>query len=282
MAGTSQRGKRDLAGSTTSQVNVGVTVEQWRAAVGTKKVILCNRLVLQYMPFIRMVAIRIIRKLPLWMELENFVQEGVIGLMDAIEKFDPERNIKFATYAEFRIKGAILDSLRSMDWVPRSIRDKIRDLRVAGESVEKAKGCPATDEEVANKLEISLEEYYGRLSEMTNTTLSSFESLGRSSGSFSGERRNAAEFLADPYDEGAESLLIKKQLQQLVAEAVDELSENERTVVSLYYYDELTMLEIGKVMGITESCVSQLRIKAIARLRKRVRNLVGPAFQGGK
>ncbi|MBZ0272077.1 FliA/WhiG family RNA polymerase sigma factor [bacterium] len=229
-----------------------------------------DELIRKYTPLIKLVASRIIRKLPPQIELGDLINTGVLGLMDAIDKFDPDREIKFETYAEFRIRGAILDELRSLDWVPRSIRQRLNELQRTYEELEAKFQRPATDDEVAGELGISQADYFHLVSQASGVSLVSLDDLGHSSNG-EGGKRNFLEFFKEPHKESVVDLLNLHDVKRVVAEAIDDLPKNERFVVSMYYHDELTMKEIGLVLGITESRVSQIHNKAILRLRGKLK-----------
>ena len=231
-----------------------------------------TELIDRYTPLIKLVASRIIRRLPPQIEMDDLVNSGVLGLMDAIEKFDESRDIKFETYAEFRIRGAILDELRSLDWVPRSIRQKIHELERSLEHVESKKNRPAKDEELAKEMNMSLDEYYSLLNQANGVALISFEDLGYNNAD-GAPKRNPLEYLRDQREESLLNILNMKEVRQIVAEAIGKLPEKEKLVISMYYFDELTMKEIGMVLGITESRVSQIHNKSVIRLRSKLRRI---------
>ena len=248
---------------------INISVADFKVAPKSKKTGLRQELITKYTPLIKLVAGRIIRRLPPQIELNDLVNSGVLGLMDAIEKYDPSRDIKFETYAEFRIRGAILDELRSQDWVPRSIRQRLHQLNKAYETLEGKHGRPATDEEVAAELGVSLDSLYDLLSKASGVSLISLEDLGYTGSN--GQKRNILEYFRQPNQENILDILEIKQLQKVVGAAIDDLPKNEKFVVSMYYYDELTMKEIGLVLGITESRVSQIHNKAMIRLRTKIK-----------
>ncbi len=250
-----------------------VDIRDYKEADPDRQLAMRDELVRQYLPLIKLVANRIIRRLPPQIELSDLINTGVLGLIDAIEKFDPSRDIKFETYAEFRIRGAILDELRNLDWVPRSIRQKLHELQAAIERLESHHKRHASDEELAKELGISLEEYHDLLNKANGVTLLSFEDLGYSKDTVA--RRNALEYFKEPHGENLITLLNLKELRDIIAEALEKLPQNERYVLSMYYFDELTMKEIGLVLGITESRVSQIHNKAVLRLRVRLRQRLG-------
>ena len=196
---------------------------------------------------------------------------GVIGLIDAIEKYDPSRDNTFKTYAEFRIRGAMLDELRALDWVPRSIRQKEHALDRAYEELERELGRSAADEEVATALGIELNDFYEWLNQVKGVSLLSLEALGLRS--TDGDSVNLLDVLPAQDSQNPARMLQVQRLKELVARAIDDLPYQEKVVISLYYYEELTMKEIGKVLEITESRVSQIHTKAIFHLRTKLRVL---------
>lgn len=212
-----------------------------------------NRLVLQYSPLVKYVAGRVRSGLPSSVESNDLVSEGVIGLMDAIDKFEPGRGLQFQTYAVSRIRGAIIDSLRAADWVPRAVRSTIRDITRVQTSLETELGRAPTDQEVAAALEVSvasLRKMYGSIS---STGIASLDELG-----FGDEVAPRADEPADDH-----------QLDALLP-AVRELAERDQVIVALYYYEGLTLSEIGQVLGVSESRVSQLHTRATLALRGKV------------
>ena len=228
-----------------------------------------ERLIMEYAPLVKYIANRIAMRLPPHIEVNDLINAGVIGLIDAIEKFDPGKEVKFKTYAEIRIKGAILDELRSMDWIPRSIRKVINKLVNAYHELEQQLGRPAKDEEIAELLGLQMEEFYRLLKHSAGAPLISLDVMV----DHDDKRRDILSCLVDPKSTDAFGVLGLNELKDSIAGAIDDLPEKEKQVVSLYYYDELTMKEIGEVLELTESRVSQIHTKAILRLRVRVTNL---------
>lgn len=228
-------------------------------------------LILEYAPTIKYIAQRIAARLPPHISVEDLINAGVIGLIDAIEKFDPTRDNTFKTYAEFRIRGAMLDELRGLDWVPRSVRQKESALERAYEALERRFGRSATDEEVAEKLEISLRDFYEWLNQVKGVSLLSLETLGMRA--TDGEAINLLDILPGDDTKGPSFIFQTHRLKEIVARAIDDLPYQEKIVVSLYYYEELTMKEIGKVLEITESRVSQIHTKSILHLRTKLKLL---------
>lgn len=232
-----------------------------------------NELILTYTPLIKYIAARLASRLPAQVSLDDLISCGIIGLIDAINKFDLSKNVQFKTYAEFRIKGAMLDELRALDWVPRSIRRKTTDLEKAYADIEKQTGRPATDEEVANTMGLALEDFHKLIDETKSVTFMDIEFL-RQKATEANDLTLAETFAMD--DRDPFTALNLTQIKGLIANAISELPEKEKLTVSLYYQEELTMKEIGEVLGYTESRISQMHSKAMLRLRAKLKkNLAG-------
>lgn len=222
-------------------------------------------LILNYSPLVKYVAGRLASSLPQMVDTADLISYGIFGLIDAIEKYDPGRAIKFETYAIARIKGAIIDELRAMDWVPRSVRSRAREIEQAYVALENELKRVPTDNEVAERIGVSAKEYQDILAKLSYTSVVSFEELW-----VGGEREDSQSAVATIADEAAEdpvAVFETAEVKEILAEAIDGLPERERTVVALYYYEGLTLKEIGQVLGVTESRVSQLHTKAVLRLR---------------
>jgi len=228
-------------------------------------------LILHYTPFIKYIAGRIAVRLPPHIDLNDIVHAGIVGLIDAIDKFDSSKGVLFKTYAEFRIRGAILDSLRDMDWVPRSVRRTITTLERTYAELEKKNNRPATDEEVAEALHIDLEKLQDLLSQASGITLLSLEMLS----SQDDANLKLIDCLTDSDALTPLALLKTSEIRDIVADAITALPDKERMVVSLYYYEELTMKEISHIMQLTESRISQLHTKALLRLRGKLCDALG-------
>jgi RNA polymerase sigma factor for flagellar operon FliA len=219
-----------------------------------------DALITECLPLVKFIAHRISARLPAHVEVDDLIHSGILGLMDAVKKFEPDRNVKFKTYAEQRIRGAILDGLRDLDWVPRSLRRKKKDIETAYHALEQEHGRAATDEEVAANLGLTLEDLQHSLDDLKGVTLGTFMDAGEN-----GEGENLISFVPDPDGENAHVLLQARELKNILKTAV------ERFVVQLYYFDELTMKEIGTLLNITESRVSQLHTKSMLRLRGKLK-----------
>jgi RNA polymerase sigma factor for flagellar operon FliA len=228
-----------------------------------------DEMILRYAPFIKYIAHRLAMRLPSHVLVEDLISAGVIGLMDAFTKFDPLKKVEFKTYAEFRIRGAMLDELRGLDWVPRSIRQKANQIEKSVQQLEKTKGRPAEDEEIAEALGISLDEYYQRINEINGMPLLDQEMLREKAGKLSDEE--ILNLLFEEEENGPFHVLSYKEMKKVLAEAIDDLPSNEKLVISLYYYDELTLKEIGEVLDLTESRICQIHTKAVLRLRAKLK-----------
>jgi RNA polymerase sigma factor for flagellar operon FliA len=228
-----------------------------------------EKLIREYAGLIKFIAQKIAARLPSNIELDDLISSGVIGLMDAIDKYDSGRDNKFKTYAEFRIRGAILDELRSQDWVPRSVREKAKILERAYAKIEQSKGRQATDDEVCIELGMNTEQYHEMLNEVRSVSLLSYDDLSNLSNadkrSMHGAGENNSKVLT-PFSEVSGA-----HMKKLVAEAIEDLPEKQRLVLSLYYYEDLNLKEIGRVLDVTESRVSQLHSQAILKLKARLR-----------
>ncbi|MBK9166023.1 MAG: FliA/WhiG family RNA polymerase sigma factor [Bryobacterales bacterium] len=221
-----------------------------------------DRLILENLPQVRLIARRIHEKLPDSVSLEDLVSTGVVGLITAIDNFDPEQNVKLKTYAEYKIRGAILDSLRDLDWAPRQKRKKAKLIEAAIASAEQRLQRAPAEQEIADELAISLEEYHRWLVEVRGVNIGSLE---YASGEEDG--RDLLQFLSDREEDWPSEILERNELERLLASAIEKMPQVERTVLGLYYHEELTLREIAQVMDLHESRVSQLKSQAILRLR---------------
>jgi len=226
----------------------------WKAYKATGRLELRNRLVLQYAPLVKFVAGRVRSGLPDSVDRADLMSEGVIGLMDAIQKFEPARGLQFQTYAVPRIRGAIIDSLRSADWVPRSVRQTIRDIERAHVALTGRLERTPTDGEIAQEMQISVRELHDIYSKVSYTSLASVEELG---------------LVEDPAPASGAAIDDAETRAALMA-AVGWLAERDRIIVALYYFEGLTLAEIGQVFRVTESRVSQLHTRATLALRSRL------------
>jgi RNA polymerase sigma factor for flagellar operon FliA len=225
-----------------------------------------DQLIAEYLPYVKRIVHRIAVHLPSTIDIEDLMNVGVIGLIQAVDRYDPKRDNKFMTYAVFRIKGAVLSELRSRDFLSRSNRRKIRDLENTYLRLEQKLGREVDDVEIAQEMGVSVEQVY-RTKQMSNISFISFEELGYSSRD---EKEKLMSYLVEN-DDDALTLTRLKEIKGAVARAIEQLPEKERLVISLYYLDELTMKETGKVLNITESRVSQIHSQAVRRLRAKLR-----------
>jgi RNA polymerase sigma factor for flagellar operon FliA len=241
----------------------------WREYVKTKDRAVRDRLILTYAPLVKFVAGRLGSGLPAHVEEADLVSYGLLGLISAIERYDPDREIKFETFAIARIKGAIIDELRSLDWVPRSVRSRARDIERAIAELEAKLHRAPTDEEIAGKIGITTDELEDSLTDISRTSIAALDELWTVS-SGSGDTIALIDTIEDTSGPRPEAVLDQTELREALGEAIARLPEREKLVITLYYYEELTLREIGEVLGVTESRVSQLHTKAILRLKARL------------
>lgn len=224
-----------------------------------------DRIILEYAPLVKFIAQKIASRLPSNVELDDLISCGVIGLMDAIQKFDATRDNKFKTYAEFRIRGAILDELRSQDWVPRSVREKAKQVERAYAKLEGELGRPATDEEMCEEMGVSLDEYYDLVNKAKSVSVLNIDD----SASFSrGDKKLMMGLVEERKFSNPFAIVNFKSAQDRIKESIKALPEKQRLVLSLYYYEDLNLKEIGQVLDVTESRVSQLHTQAVLKLKK--------------
>jgi len=225
-----------------------------------------DQLITEYLPYVKRIVHRIAVHLPSTIDIDDLMNVGVIGLIQAVVRYDPKRDNKFMTYAVFRIRGAVLSELRSRDFLSRANRRKIRDLENVHLKLEQKLGREVDDFEVAQELGIDIEQVH-RTKQMSGISFISFEELGFSS---KDEKEKLINYLVDS-DDDALTMTRLKELKAAVAGAIEQLPEKERLVISLYYLDELTMKETGKVLNVTESRVSQIHSQAVMRLRAKLK-----------
>jgi RNA polymerase sigma factor for flagellar operon FliA len=229
-----------------------------------------NQVIMDYAALIKYIAQKIAARLPSNIDLDDLFSAGVIGLMDAIDKYDPSRDNKFKTYAEFRIRGAILDELRNQDWVPRSVRETNKKEERARIALEQKLGRPASDKEVAEFLELTLDDYHERTGR-TRVSMLSLEELG---GQSSGDRKSLLDCLENPNSKNPFNHLKTKGVRDIIMKTVEELPEKQKLVLSLYYYEDLNLKEIGRILDVTESRVSQLHTQAVQKMRIRLKSML--------
>jgi RNA polymerase sigma factor for flagellar operon FliA len=230
-----------------------------------------DQLITDYAPLIRFVAQRIAARLPSNIDIDDLISAGVIGLMDAIEKYDPTRDNKFKTYAEFRIRGAILDELRSQDWVPRSVRDKAKKIERAFSELEQKLGRTASTKELSDSLGITLDEYYEMVSKVKAVTMLSIDELV---GPGQNDKKSLLDSLENSKSANPFSQLKNKGVRDVLTKHIGELPEKQQLVLSLYYFEELNLKEIGKILEVTESRVSQLHTQAVEKLKQKLKDVI--------
>jgi RNA polymerase sigma factor for flagellar operon FliA len=228
-----------------------------------------ERLVLAYAPLVKYVAGRMSSGLPSHVEESDLISYGLLGLISAIERFEPEREIKFETFAITRIKGSIIDELRSLDWVPRSVRTKAREIEKANAKLEHRLHRAPTDQEMAKELGVEIEEFQDSLVRISNSSVVALDELWTVSDS-SGDQVSLLDTIQDPQAADPATEMDTTEMKDRLADAIARLPEREKLVVALYYYENLTLREIGEVLGVTESRVSQLHTKAVLRLKSRL------------
>ena len=239
------------------------------AAAGSPEV--REKIILEYAPLVKVVAGRLSMYLGYNVEYEDLVSYGIFGLIDAIDKFDCMKDVKFETYASLRIRGAILDQIRKMDWIPRTIRQKQKRIDAAIKEIETQYGRSATDEEIAKLLGITDEEYLDWQSQMKITnvvSLNEFLEQGSEVSNEAGSTKSAA------FD-SPEEILERDELKKMLAQALELLTEKERKVIVLYYYEDLTLKEISNILEVSESRISQLHTRALQKMRGKLGNYIG-------
>ncbi len=225
----------------------------------------------QYAPLVKYVAGKVAASMPNTVEFEDLVGFGVFGLLDAIEKFDPDKNVKFKTYAVTRIRGAIFDELRSIDWVPRSVRQKTKEIEDAVVNLEAKLGRPASDQEIASSMGVSEDEFMKTMLKISSTSVLSLNDVWYSGDD--ADKISIGESIESPSSMNPDATVEREEVKRVIVQAINELPEKEKKVLVLYYYEDLTLKEIGQVLEVTESRVSQLHTKAILRLRAKLTNL---------
>ncbi len=226
---------------------------------------------MEYAPLVKIIAMRLAMRLPSHIDVEDLINVGVAGLLESIDRFDASRGVKIETYLTFRIKGAMLDELRRLDWLPRSVRQKARHLEEEFQALENTLGRSPVEEEMAEHLGIGMDEYYKLLNDASGTAVLSLDDMGFSRGE---DARNILECISDPNCVDPVAELDLKENKVILSRTIDELPEKEKLVLSLYYYEDLNLKEIGKVLGVSESRVSQLHTQAILKLKTRLRKVM--------
>jgi RNA polymerase sigma factor for flagellar operon FliA len=243
----------------------------WKRYKETRDPEIRDRMVRQYAPLVKYVAGKVAVGMPQNVEFDDLVGYGVFGLFDAIEKFDPDKHVKFKTYAVTRIRGAIFDELRAIDWVPRSVRQKSREIEDAIRRLEASLGRAASDAEIAKEMNMTDKEFEKTMLRVSGTSILSLNDVW-----YTGEdndKVSIADSIESPDNFNPDNIVEKEEVKRVIIQSIQELPEKEKTVLVLYYYEDLTLKEIGKVLEVTESRVSQLHTKAIMRLRAKLTNI---------
>ncbi len=245
--------------------------ELWKKYRKTKDPAIRDHLIKKYAPLVKYVAGKVAVGMPHNVEFDDLVGYGVFGLFDAIDKFDPEKHVKFKTYAVTRLRGSIFDELRSIDWVPRSVRQKSREIEETIVSVESQLGRAASDKEIADAMHVSVEEFQDMMMKVSGTSIMSINDVWH--GGDDSDKISIVESIESPSSLNPDVIVEKDEIKKVIVQAIQDLPEKEKKVLVLYYYEDLTLKEIGEVLAVTESRVSQLHTKAIMRLRTKLLNL---------
>lgn len=247
--------------------------KMWEEYSKTKSQSLREKIIIEYAALVKIVAGRLSMYLGYNVEYEDLVSYGIFGLIDAIDKFDYDKGIKFETYASLRIRGSILDQIRKMDWIPRSLRQKQKQIDVAISKIEASTGKTATDEEIAKELGISEEEYITWQGQANVTNIVSLDEFAENNGD------NGMDTIKGHAFEEPEQVVEKSEMKRMLAESLEILTENEKKVILLYYYEEMTLKEISKILEVSESRISQLHTKALSKMKTKLGDLAGYIFQ---
>ncbi len=241
----------------------------WEDYARLKTPELREKLILEYAPLVKVVAGRLSMYLGYNVEYEDLVSYGVFGLIDAIDKFDTNKEVKFETYASLRIRGAILDQIRKMDWIPRTIRQRQKQIDTAMKELEQRNGRPATDAELAAYMGISEDEFLDWQNQVKADNMISLNEYVEQGNDISSEKSISSGF------ETPESVVEKSELKKMLEESLELLTDKEKKVILLYYYEELTLKEISRVLEVSESRISQLHTKALQKMKTKMGNYIG-------
>lgn len=254
-------------------MNEAVRRKLWEDYSRLKTPEIREKIILEYAPLVKVVAGRLSMYLGYSVEYDDMVSYGVFGLIDAIDKFDMAKEVKFETYASLRIRGAILDQIRKMDWIPRTIRQRQKQIDAAMKEIEQSTGREAKDEEIAAKLGISEDEFLEWQSQMKVNNIVSLNEYVEQGSDIPSDKNTIGGF------ESPESVVEKSELKEVLAEALELLTEKEKKVVLLYYYEELTLKEISRVLEVSESRISQLHTKALQKMKTKMGAYIGILHQ---
>jgi len=245
--------------------------ELWKEFKKTKSSVIRDKIIRQYMPLVKYVAGKVSTGMPDSVEFDDLVGFGQFGLLDAINKYDPDKNVKFKTYAVTRIRGAIFDELRQIDWVPRSVRQKSREIEDAITSLESRLGRTASDSEIADSLNMTEDEYHKTVMKVSGTSILSLNDVWYAGDD--NDNMSIGNSIEAPSSLNPDVITERDEIKKVIAEAINELPEKEKMVIVLYYHEDLTFKEIGEVLEVSESRISQLHTKANLRLRAKLTNL---------
>ncbi|MCL2805866.1 MAG: RNA polymerase sigma factor WhiG [Treponema sp.] len=245
--------------------------ELWRQYRKTKDPAIREAFIKQYAPLVKYVAGKIAVGMPNNVEFEDLVGYGYFGLIDAIDKYDPDKNVKFKTYAVTRIRGAVFDELRLIDFVPRSVRQKTREIELTISSLEAQLGRVATDQEVAKAMRMDEAEYMKTIQKISGTSIISLNDLWYSGDD--NDKVSIADSIESPSSLNPDVVVVNEEIRRVIVEAINELPDKEKKILVLYYYEDLTLKDIGRVLQVTESRVSQLHSKAVLHLRSKLTNI---------
>ncbi|MCR5724574.1 MAG: RNA polymerase sigma factor WhiG [Treponema sp.] len=243
----------------------------WREFKKTRSSALRDKFIRQYMPLVKYVAGKVSVGLPASIEFDDLVGFGQFGLLDAINKYDPDKNVKFKTYAVTRIRGAIFDEMRQLDWVPRSVRQKSREIEDVIVELESRLGRPATDAEIAKEMNMSEDEFQQTVMKVSGTSVLSLNDVWYSGDD--NDHMSIGDSIESPSSMNPDVHVEREEVRKVIIQAINELPEKEKMVIVLYYHEDLTFKEIGQVLDVSESRISQLHTKANLRLRAKLTNL---------
>ena len=245
--------------------------ELWLEFKKTRSTALRDAFIRKYMPLVKYVAGKVATGMPRSVEFDDLVGFGQFGLLDAINKYDPEKNVKFKTYAVTRIRGSMIDELRVLDWVPRSVRQKAREIEDAIVEVESRLGRPATDAEIADSMGISEDEYQQTVMRVSGTSVLSLDDVWYSGDD--SDHVSIGDSIESPSSFNPDVIVEREEIRRVIIESIKELPKKEKMVLVLYYHEDLTFKEIGQVLNVSESRISQLHTKANLRLRAKLTNI---------
>ncbi len=243
----------------------------WKEYQRNRAMKIRDKFIRQYMPLVKYVAGKVSVGLPSNVEYDDLVGFGQFGLLDAIEKYDPEKNVKFKTYAVTRIRGAIFDELRQLDWVPRSVRQKSREIEDIVVELEANLGRTASDNEIARKMGVSVDQYEKTIMKISGTSVLSLNDVWYSGDD--NDNMSIGDSIESPSSMNPDTIVEREEIKKVIIQAINELPKKEKMVIVLYYHEDLTFKEIGKVLEVSESRISQLHTKANIHLRAKLTNI---------